>query len=224
MTDSRPAVLYDVDGTLVDTNYLHTVAWWRAFQEIGEDVPMSRIHPLIGMGSDQLVERLIGRESDDASDAHSRHYEPFKDDIKAFPKAAELLNETDRRGGRVILATSSGEKDIPVLCEAIGADDDAIDYVVSKGDVEHSKPAPDIFEAGLDKLDLDPDRTLVVGDTVWDIDAAGKLGLKVVCVLTGGHPREELEERGALAVFEDVAELLDSFDASPLGKLVGDSD
>jgi HAD superfamily hydrolase (TIGR01509 family) len=220
VTDTRPAILFDVDGTLVDTNYLHTVAWWRAFQDIGEDVPMSKIHPLIGMGSDQLVERLIGRESEEASDAHSRHYEPFKDEIKAFPKAGDLLNETDRRGGRVILATSSGEKDIPVLCEAIGADDDAVDYIVSKGDVEHSKPAPDIFEAALDKLELDPERTLVVGDTVWDIDAAGKLDLKVVCVLTGGHPREELEKRGALAVFENVADLFANLDSSPVGKLL----
>ncbi|MFN2502929.1 MAG: HAD family hydrolase [Acidimicrobiales bacterium] len=220
MPNDRPAILVDVDGTLVDTNYFHAVAWWYAFQEIGEDVPMSKIHPLIGMGSDQLVERLIGRESEEASDGHSRHYESYKKDIKAFPKAAELLKELDRRGGRVVLATSSDEKDLEVLRGAIGADD-AIDEAVTKGDVEHSKPAPDIFEAALDKLDLDPDRTLVVGDTVWDIDAAGKLGLEVVCVLTGGHPREELEERGALAVFEDVAELLDNFDASPLGKLVG---
>ncbi|HEV3401341.1 MAG TPA: HAD-IA family hydrolase, partial [Acidimicrobiales bacterium] len=83
-----------------------------------------------------------------------------------------------------------------------------------------SKPAPDIFEVALEKLELDPDRTLVVGDTVWDLDAAGKLGLEVVCVLTGGHQREELEKRGALAVYEDVAELLEHFDESPLGKLL----
>ena len=219
MTDPRPAILFDVDGTLVDTNYLHTVAWWRAFQEIGEDVPMSKIHPLIGMGSDQLVERLIGRTSDEASDAHSRHYEPFKEEIKAFPKADELVEETDRRGARVVLATSSGEKDIPVLCDAVGAGD-AVDYVVSKGDVDESKPSPDIFAAALDKLDLDPDRTLVVGDTVWDIEAAGKVGLGVVCVLTGGHDREDLEERGAVAVYEDVADLLENLDGSPIGKLL----
>jgi HAD superfamily hydrolase (TIGR01549 family) len=221
VTDPRPAILFDVDGTLVDTNYLHTVAWWRAFQEIGEDVPMSRIHPLIGMGSDQLVERLIGRESEDASDAHSRHYEPFKEDIKAFPRAGELVKEADRRGARCVLATSSSEKDIPVLCDAVGADE-AVDYVVSKSDVGSSKPEPDIFEVALEKLDLDPDRTLVVGDTVWDLDAAGKLGLEVVCVLTGGHQREELEQRGALAVYEDVAELLDHFDDSPLGSLLNE--
>ncbi|HSH22981.1 MAG TPA: HAD family hydrolase, partial [Acidimicrobiales bacterium] len=167
MPNGRPCILVDVDGTLVDTNYFHTVAWWRAFQEIGEDVPMSRIHPLIGMGSDQLVHRLIGVESEEASDAHTRHYEAFKKDIKAFPKAAELLAEFDRRGVRVVLATSSGEEDLERLREAIDAEE-AIDAAVSKGDVEHSKPSPDIFEAALKKFDLHPSSTMVVGDTTWD--------------------------------------------------------
>ncbi|MCA1691975.1 MAG: HAD family hydrolase [Actinobacteria bacterium] len=219
MPNDRPAILVDVDGTLVDTNYFHAVAWWYAFQEIGEDVPMSKIHPLIGMGSDQLVERLIGRESEEASDGHSRHYESYKKDIKAFPKAAELLKELDRRGGRVVLATSSDEKDLEVLRGAIGADD-AIDEAVTKGDVEHSKPAPDIFEAGLKKLELDPDRTMVIGDTRWDVEAASKLGLKVVCVLTGGSTKEQLEEAGAVGVYEDVAEVLAKLDDSPLAKLL----
>ena len=220
MSDDRPSVLVDVDGRLVGTNYLHTVAWWRAFQEIGEEVPMSRIHPLIGMGSDQLVHRLIGRESEEASDAHSRHYEPLKEEIKAFPKAAELLSELDRRGARVILATSSDEKDLDRLQEAIGADE-SIDAAVTKGDVEHSKPSPDIFEAALKKFGLDPDTTLVIGDTPWDVEAAAKLDLKVVCVLTGGATREQLQEAGAIAVYEDVAELLDHFDDSPLAELLG---
>jgi len=220
MPEDRPSILVDIDGTLVDTNYFHTVAWWRAFQDIGEDVPMSTIHPLIGMGSDQLVEQAIGRESDEASDGHSRHYEPFKEEIKAFPKAADLLNELARRGARVILATSSDEKDLDRLQEAIGADE-AIDEAVTKGDVEHSKPAPDIFEAALKKFDLDAGRTLVVGDTRWDIEAAGKLELEVVCVLTGGAPRKQLEEAGAVAVYEDVAELLAKLDESPLGRLLG---
>jgi len=219
MPDDRPSVLVDVDGTLVDTNYFHAVAWWRAFQEIGEDVAMSRIHPLIGMGSDQLVHRLIGRESEEASDAHSRHYEEFKKEIKAFPEAAELLTELDRRGARVVLATSSDEEDLERLREAIGADD-AIDGAVTKGDVDHSKPSPDIFEAALKKFDLDPDSTLVVGDTAWDVEAAGKLGLKVVGVLTGGTTGAQLEEAGAIAVYEDPADLLAHLDDSPLGKLL----
>jgi HAD superfamily hydrolase (TIGR01509 family) len=216
-TDPRPAVLFDVDGTLVDTNYLHTVAWWQAFQDIGEDVPMSRIHPLIGMGSDQLVERLIGRESDEASDGHSKHYEPLKDLIKAFPKAAELIVQTDRRGARVVLATSSSENDVERLREAIGVGDDVVDHVVSKGDVEESKPAPDIFASAVKHLSLETERTIVVGDTPWDIEAADKLGIECVCVLTGGASREQLDEAGAAAVYEDVGELLDQLDESPLG-------
>jgi HAD superfamily hydrolase (TIGR01549 family) len=215
--DPRPAVLFDVDGTLVDTNYLHTVAWWQAFQDIGEDVPMSKIHPLIGMGSDQLVERLIGRESDEASDGHSEHYEPFKEMIKAFPSAADLIVETDRRGARVVLATSSSEKDIERLREAIGVGDDIVDYVVSKGDVEESKPSPDIFASAVDNLSLDTERTIVVGDTTWDIEAADKLGIECVCVLTGGATREQLEEAGAVAVYEDVSELLERLDETPVG-------
>ena len=215
----RPSILVDVDGTLVDTNYLHVVAWWRAFQEVGEEVPMSRIYPMIGMGSDQLVHRLIGHESEEASDAHSRHYQSFKKEIKAFPKAAELLTELARRGARVVLATSSDQDDLERLREAIGADD-AIEEVVSKGDVEHSKPSPDIFEAALKKFDLDAARTLVVGDTPWDVKAAGKLDLEVVGVLTGGATRAQLEEAGAVEVYQDVAELLAHLDESRLGKLL----
>ena len=219
MKSDRPTILVDVDGTLVDTNYFHAVAWWRAFREIGEDVPMSRIHPLIGMGSDQLVHRLIGRESKEASEAHSRHYEPFKQEIAAFPRAAELLTELSRRGARVVLATSSDEEDLARLREAIDADD-AIDDAVSKGDVEHSKPSPDIFEAALKRFELDPRNTMVVGDTPWDVEAAAKVDLGTVCVLTGGATREQLEEAGALAVYEDVGELLDGLDNSPLSKLL----
>ncbi len=218
MPADRPSILVDVDGTLVDTNYFHTVAWWHAFQGIGEEVPMSKIHPLIGMGSDQLVHRLIGRESEEASDGHSEHYEAFKKHIKAFPQAGDLLRELAGRGGRVVLATSSDEEDLERLREAIDAED-AIDEAVSKGDVSHSKPSPDIFEAALKKFDLDPGRTMVVGDTVWDVEAAGKLDLQVVCVLTGGSTRAQLEEAGAVTVYEDVAELLGQLDDSPLAKL-----
>ena len=216
-----PAIIFDVDGTLVDTNYFHAVAWWRAFQDVGEEVPVYKIHPLIGMGSDQLVHRLIGQESEEATERHSHHYEPFKKEIKAFPKVPELLEEVDRRGARVVLATSSSEEDLARLREAVGADEH-IDEVVSKGDVEHSKPAPDIFEAALKKLDLDPERTLVVGDTPWDVEAAAKLGVKTVCVLTGGSQAEQLEEAGAIAIYEDVAELLAELDKSPLAELIGD--
>ena len=219
MTDSRPAILFDVDGTLVDTNYLHTLAWWRALQDAGHDLPMSRIHPLIGMGSDHLLTDLLGEEPEGLSDAHKEHYKPLKEDLHPFPKAAEILAEVDKRGGRVVLATSSKKDDIAELCETIGADD-AIDHIVNGSDVEASKPSPDIFAVAIEQLDLDPDRTIVVGDTVWDVEAAGKIGVRCVCVLTGGHTREQLDEKGAAAVYEDVAELLERLDESPVGELL----
>ncbi len=219
MDNSRPAVLFDVDGTLVDANYLHTIAWWRGLRDCGEQVPMSRIHPLIGMGSDQLVERLLGHELEGASDAHARHYGPLKEELVAFPGADELLREVNRRGALVVLATSSKEEDVARLCEVIGAGD-AVDHVVSKGDVEHSKPAPDIFAAAMDHLGLDPSRAVVVGDTVWDVEAAGKLGVECLCVLTGGHAREQLQAAGSVAVYDDVGEILANLDDTPIGALL----
>src|SRR5436309_14435377 len=107
MTASGPAVLFDIDGTLVDTNWFHTVAWWRALREAGEDVAMARIHPLIGMGSDRLLRELLGEEREGLSDLHAKHYAPFKADVVAFPGAAELLAAIAGRGATVVLASSS---------------------------------------------------------------------------------------------------------------------
>ncbi|MFN2608270.1 MAG: HAD family hydrolase [Acidimicrobiales bacterium] len=222
MTESRPAILFDVDGTLVDTNWLHTLSWWRTLQKAGHDIAMSRIHPLIGMGSDHLLTELLGEAPEGLRDAHTEEYKPLKEELHAFPKAAEILQEVDRRGARVVLATSSKKDDVPELCDAIGAGD-TVDHVVNGSDVDATKPSPDIFAVALEQLGLAPDRTLVVGDTVWDVEAAGKLGIPVVCVLTGGATRAQLEDRGAAAVYEDVADLLDHLDDSPLAALLDQS-
>ncbi len=219
MSSPRPAVLFDVDGTLLDTNYFHTVSWWYALREAGEDIPMSRIHPLIGMGSDQLLQDLLGEEREGLSDVHAKYYKPYKQDLHAFPQAPDVLAAVAERGVQVVLATSSKEEDIEQLMEALGAEDDVISEIVHGDMVRSSKPAPDIFAVALEHLDVDPDRTIVVGDTPWDIEAAGKLGVKVVAVLTGGHTRRVLEEKGAVAVYEDVAELLEKLDESPLARL-----
>jgi HAD superfamily hydrolase (TIGR01509 family) len=220
MTDSRPAVLFDIDGTLLDTNYFHTVAWWRALQEEGEDVAMARIHPLIGMGSDQLLEDLLGEEREGLSDVHAKHYKAFKKDLHAFPGAADVLAAVAKGGAQVVLATSSKEEDLDKLLDALGAADDVISDIVHGDMVGSSKPAPDIFAVALDHLDLDPEQTVVVGDTPWDIEAAAKLGIGVVCVLSGGHTRERLEDAGAVAVYEDVADLLEHLDDSPLARFL----
>lgn len=220
MTSTRPAVLFDVDGTLLDTNYFHTVSWWQALQEAGEDISMSRIHPLIGMGSDQLLTDLLGEEREGLSDVHAEYYKPYKKLLHAFPKAPDVLAEVARRGARVVLATSSKEEDLDQLLDALGAEDGVIDEIVHGDMVGSSKPAPDIFAVALDHLDLDPAQTMVVGDTKWDIEAAAKLNLEVVTVLTGGWTRRDLTDAGAVAVYEDVAELLAELDDSPLARLL----
>ena len=219
---TTPAVIFDVDGTLVDTNYLHTVAWARGFREAGETVSMSAIHRLIGMGSDQLVEDLIEHESDEASDGHTAHFEKLMPEIRAFPSAAELLKEVHDRGAKVVLASSASESELDAMLEAIEPPEGCIDHIVKKDDVEESKPAPDIFSVALEDAGLEASSTLVVGDTVWDVEAAKKCDLAFVGVLTGGISRQELEEAGAIAVYADVAELLRELDDSPLASLLSD--
>jgi len=220
MTSPRPAVLFDIDGTLLDTNYFHAVSWWQALREAGEDFAMARIHPLIGMGSDQLLEELLGEEREGLSDLHAAYYAPYKKMLHAFPRAAELMAAVSERGARVVLATSSTEDDLDELLAAIGAGEGVIDEVVHGDMVESSKPAPDIFAVALDRVGLDPEHTVVVGDSRWDIEAAAKLDLPVVAVLTGGSTRRYLLDAGAVAVFDDVAELLDRLDHSPLARLL----
>ena len=214
------AVIFDVDGTLVDTNYLHTLAWARGVRDAGETASMSAIHRLIGMGSDYLVEELLGHESEEASQGHSRHFEKLMPEIEAFPCASDILVEVHERGAMVVLATSASEHEVEAMLEAVDAPDDAIGHVTKKDDVENSKPSPDIFEVALDATGLDASRVLVVGDTVWDAEAAKQCGLRFVAVLTGGISRQELEEAGAIAVSDDVAELLRELDDSPLQQLL----
>ncbi|HEV2758896.1 MAG TPA: HAD family hydrolase [Acidimicrobiales bacterium] len=220
MTSTRPAVLFDIDGTLLDTNYFHSVSWWYALREAGEDIPMARIHPLIGMGSDQLLQELLGEEREGLSELHSKYYKPYKKDLHAFSKAADLLSAVGKQGVQVVLATSSKEEDLDELLEALGPDEGVIDEIVHGDMVGASKPAPDIFAVALERLELDPETTMVVGDTRWDIEAAAKCGLEVVAVLTGGSTREELTEAGAVAVYEDAADLLANLDDSPLARLL----
>ncbi len=220
MTSTRPAVLFDIDGTLLDTNYFHSVSWWYALREAGEDIAMARIHPLIGMGSDQLLEELLGEEREGLSDLHSKYYKAYKKDLHAFPKAPDLLSAVARRGAQAVLATSSKEEDLDTLLAALGAEDDVISEIVHGDMVGSSKPAPDIFAVALDRLHLDPEQTMVVGDSRWDIEAAAKCGLEVVAVLTGGTTRQGLQDAGAVAVYEGVAELLERLDDSPLARLL----
>jgi HAD superfamily hydrolase (TIGR01509 family) len=210
------AVLFDIDGTLVDTNYLHAVAWRRVFLEHGEpEITTARIHRLVGMGTDELLETLCGRPRPELKEERARQFETLKPEIRAYTRAGDLLRAVHDRGIGVVLATSAEKSDLESLLEAIGADE-AIDGVTSAEEVEGAKPAPDLFCVALELAGTAPDATVVVGDTVWDVKAATRAGLACVAVTSGGICRAELEAAGAVAVYDDVAAILDDLDGSPL--------
>jgi HAD superfamily hydrolase (TIGR01509 family) len=218
MPDLRPGVLFDVDGTLLDTNYLHVLAWWQAFVDTGHGpVPMHRIHRAIGMPSESLVRQLLGAGDDDTVEAHSRRYEPLREDVKPQPRTADLLRACADRGLAVVLATSGKASDLEWMQPAIGAED-AVTGVTTSEDVEQGKPAPDLLGVAMEQHGLDPERTVVVGDAVWDMEAARKARLPCIGLTCGGLGAGELAEAGADAVYADPAELLERFDDSPLGR------
>lgn len=213
---TTPTVLFDVDGTLLDTNYFHVVAWWRACRERGADASMAWLHRQVGKGSDKLIEDLVGHPDQALNEAHSRHYQAFWEEIRPFPEAAGLLRDVAKTAG-VWLATSAKPEELERMLDALNAGD-AIRGVVSSGEVEHSKPDPDIFARALARAGADPRAAIVVGDTVWDVAAARSAGLDCVCVESGGISRVDLEAAGAVAVYADVGELRRSLSTSPLAR------
>lgn len=210
-----PAVLFDIDGTLADTNYLHVIAWRRALVAGGEDIACARIHRMIGAGGDVLLRELVGEEREDLKEAWRKNFDELKGEVAAFPAAADLLRAVHDRGAKVVLATSAEPDDVKTLAAALDADD-AIDGIVGAGDVDEAKPAPDVFQAALAEAGAEAQDAIVVGDTVWDIEAARKSGLRCVTLLSGGVGRAELEAAGAVAVYDNPAHLLAELDRSPL--------
>ena len=216
---TRKAVLFDIDGTLVDSNYLHIDAWDRAFVSVGHPVDVWRIHRSIGMDSGKLLEALLGDDADelgdDAKDLHSSSYLEMTDRLRSFAGARELLAELAERGHPVVLATSAPENELKILLEVVDADG-AIDAVTSAEDVGTAKPDPDLIQIALDKAGVGPDHAVMVGDSVWDIVAAERAGVTSIGVLSGGFGREELLSAGAAVVYDDVAELLRKLGESPI--------
>ena len=215
---AKGAVLFDVDGTLVDTNYLHAVTWAEAFAAHGYDVPASRCHSLIGQGSERLCRSAIGRIDDAVIDAHSDIYGAHLHRLRAFPGAADLLRRTKELDLSVVLATSASTHDARHLRAAIDADD-VIDHVTTNDDVGDSKPDPDIVCTALDKAGVDAADAVFVGDTVWDVEAAARAGVPCICVLTGGIDESVLRRAGAVEVYRDVGELSEGLAASAIGRV-----
>ncbi|MGI8750966.1 MAG: HAD family hydrolase [Acidimicrobiales bacterium] len=220
MTDGlRPGVLFDMDGTLVDTNYLHSLAWSRALRDAGEWAPMNAIHRLIGMGGDQLVPELLGHDAAEATAARPGRYKELRGDIRAFPDAAALLRQLHDLGPAVVLATSAPEDELAVLRKVLDADD-AIDGQTTADQVESSKPDPEVFIVAMETSSIDPRRALAIGDSVWDIQAARGAGIGCITVESGGFSQHELSEAGSVRVYRDVAELLAQLQTSPLTALL----
>ncbi|MFE1644809.1 HAD family hydrolase [Microbacterium sp. P01] len=220
-TSGALAVLLDIDGTLVDSNYLHIDAWDRAFTAAGHPVDVWRIHRAIGMDSGKLIERLAGDAADDISDdvtsEHSRLYEKSSNRLRTIRGARELLSALSERGVTVVLATSAPESELKMLRGLLQVEED-IDVVTSGEDVAVAKPDPGIVEIALERAGVPADRAVMVGDSVWDVEAARRAGLSCIGVLSGGYGAGELMDAGAVAVYNDVADLLEHLDDSPVSR------
>lgn len=212
------AALFDVDGTLTDTNHLHVTSWWEAFRQAGHQVPMHEVHRAIGLSSDDLITELLG-EAPDAdqrariSAAHKTLYGTYFDRLPALDRAGDLLRALAGRGWRIVLATSAGGSELAGLLRAIDADD-AITGTASSGDVSAGKPTPEPVEHALEIAGCTAEDAVFVGDSVWDMKASARAHVRRVALLSGGIPRADLEEAGAEAVFRDPADLLARLDTS----------
>jgi HAD superfamily hydrolase (TIGR01509 family) len=205
-------VVLDVDGTLMDTNYLHTEAWARAFEEVGHRIPRARLHKQIGKGSSLLIREFVEDEETEEriNELHSEIYAELQEYGHPLPGAKELISSLRERGYEVWFVTSAKDEELEHHMQVLEAEG-RISGVVNSSAVDNPKPAPDIFELALQKAGASPDETVAVGDAVWDVEAADAAGIRTVAVLTGGaFSRQELEEAGAVAIYEDCAELLDS--------------
>lgn len=208
-------ILFDVDGTLVDSNYLHVDAWQRAFDASGVHVDAWRIHRAIGQDSARLLHALVGERDDDwvarAKEAHSRNYRGLADRLQAFEGAADLLRALRERGLRTVLATSAPDDELELLVGALDAGD-AVTATTSADDVDDAKPDPGILQVALDRVDGSAADAVMVGDSVWDVRAAARAGVRSIGVRSGGSGAEELLEAGAERVYDDPADLLSHLD------------
>src|SRR5215212_434221 len=213
-----PAAILDIDGTLVDTNFHHAIAWFRAFKQHDIVLPIWRIHRHIGMGGDQLVaalcdDRTEEEKGDDIRDAEKVLYGELIGEVEPLKGARELIEDLKGRGHAVVLASSAKEDEVDHYLDLLDARDLADDWTTS-ADVEATKPQPDLVNAATKKAGTH--EAVMVGDTPWDVQAAERAGIETVAVLTGGFSAGELRDAGAVAVFESIEELSEVLDETPL--------
>jgi HAD superfamily hydrolase (TIGR01549 family) len=221
--DRRPlsvpqAVLLDVDGTLVDTNYHHALAWYRAFREHGIVLPVWRLHRHVGMGGDKFVAAVAGEQVEAQLGERLRErweelFDEVIDEVEPLAGARELIEELKRQGRAVVLASSAIERHLDSFLEKLHARD-VVDGWTTKDDVESSKPDPDLVNAGLERAGTRD--AIMVGDTPWDCAAASRAGVATVTLMTGGFSDQELRDAGSIAVFESIESLLAQLGKTPL--------
>jgi HAD superfamily hydrolase (TIGR01509 family) len=214
------AAILDIDGTLVDTNYQHALAWYRAFRQSGFVLPVWKIHRAIGMGGDQLVGHLIGEErdeelGDDIRAAEKALYLAMIEEVEPLDGARDLIVELKDRGSTVILASSAKSNELDHYLDLLDVRE-VVDDWTSSADVEQTKPEPDLVLAALEKAGTKED-AVMVGDTPWDVKAARNAGIDTIAVMTGGFGEDELREAGALEVFDSIVALRERMSSTPLG-------
>ena len=212
--------IFDVDGTLVDTNYQHALAWYRAFRRYEITPAVWRIHRAIGMGGDNLVTAIAGEDvekahGDELRAAWTEEFEPMLDEIQPFEGARALIDEVASRGFRLVLASSGQKAHVEHFLDLLGGREVA-DAWTTSDDVDATKPQPDLVGVALQKVD--GASGVMIGDSVWDAVAAGKLDVPTIAVRTGGFSEAELREAGAFRVYESLVELHENLDGGPLAR------
>jgi len=212
------AAILDIDGTLVDTNYQHALAWYRAFRGFGAVVPIWRIHRHVGMGGDQLVKALLGEDveeekGDDIRGAEKDLYFELIEEVEPLHGARHLIEDLKGRGHTVLLASSAKPDEVDHYVDLLDARELADGWTTS-GEVEATKPEPDLVEVALEKAGSGD--AVLVGDSTWDCEAAKRAGIETIAVLTGGFSAQELLDAGAACVYESIDELRRSLDETPL--------
>jgi HAD superfamily hydrolase (TIGR01549 family) len=215
-----PAAIVDIDGTLVDSNYQHALAWYRALRRFGVVREVWRLHRLIGMGGDHLVEEIGGagveaRHGDAIRDAERQLFAELIDEIAPLPRAAELVRALAAGGRPVVLASSAPAWQVERYLDLLGVRGDIAGWT-SADDVDRTKPDPDLVEAARARAGGGP--SVMIGDSTWDCAAAARAGIETLAVLTGGFSREELLDAGASAVFDSPGGLIDDLAETPLGR------
>ena len=215
-----PAAILDVDGTLVDTNYQHAIAWYRAFHRHEIVLPVWRVHRHIGMGGDHMVSALAGdeaevRKGDAIRDAESELYAELIEEVEPLEGAARLVRDLKGRGHAVVLASSAKQGEVDHYLDLLDARD-VVDGWTTSDDVDATKPEPDLIDVAVERAG--GGEAVMVGDSTFDVEAAKRAGIETVAVRTGGFSEQELRDAGAVGVFGSIEELRRSLDDTPLGK------